>query len=286
MSPLAISLVLLSALFHALWNYAAKRSIGGPVFIWLFGVVEMFLYLPFVLYLMFNQQPFLSFVGLFFIVGSSVLHIAYFVLLSKGYQVGDLSIVYPLARATGPLIATFTAILLFGERPTILAIIGAFLICGGAFWLTGDPRKLRQHEMLPSMQFALLTGVAIAGYTLWDAYSVTGLMIAPLIFQWGIGAIRVLILTPYTLRHWGLAKTIWQRDKWKVVFVGIFSALAYVLILIALRVSPVSYVAPMRVISTLIGVGMGVGFLSEGDVKRRLSAASVMVFGVIALSLG
>ena len=67
---------------------------------------------------------------------------------------------------------------------------------------------------------------------------------------------------------------------------AIFSSLAYILILIALKVSPVSYVAPMRVVSTLIGVILGVGFLKEGDSIRRLGAAVMMVMGVIALSLG
>ena len=286
MTPIAIGLVLLSAVFHALWNVVAKQARGGPVFVWLFGVMEIVIYLPFVVYLIAAEQPTIDFVGLFFMVGSAALHLAYFVLLSKGYQVGDLSIVYPLARAIGPLIATVAAIFLLAERPTMLALTGGLLVSFGVFGLTGDPRKLRARGALPGIRFAGLTGVAIAAYTVWDSYAVKQLLIAPLIFQWHLGAFRALFLTPHALKHWDEVQEAWQRDRWRAAFVAVFSSLAYILILIALTVSPVSYVAPMRVVSTLIGVIIGVGLLKEGDSTRRVMAAVVMVVGVFALSVG
>lgn len=286
MSVLAISLVMLSALFHALWNFVAKKAHGGPVFVWAFGVLEVFIFLPFVVYLIVAQSTHIDFTGLLFLIGSALIHLAYFVLLIKGYQVGALSVVYPLARAIGPFIATIIAILVFGERPTLLAFIGAVLICGGVFGLTGDPRKLRDSKALPGIIYAFYTGLAIAAYTLWDSVAVSQLLIAPLIFQWGSGAIRVLFLTPYALRHWDSAIQIWHDDKWKAGFVAIFSTLSYLLILLVLVTSPVSYVAPMRVVSTLIGVGLGVAILKEEEGMKRLGAALVMVLGVFALSIG
>ena len=57
------------------------------------------------------------------------------------------------------------------------------MICGGVFWLTGNPRTLMQRNALPGIRFAILTGFAIAAYTVWDAYAVSQLMIAPLLFQ-------------------------------------------------------------------------------------------------------
>lgn len=282
----AIGLVLLSAVFHALWNYVAKRAQGGPLFVWMFCLIEIILYLPLVILVLVNERPTLTLLQLAFIMGSAVLHLTYYVLLTKGYQVGDLSVVYPLARAIGPLIATVVAIVLLGERPTPLAFVGGLLICGGVFWLTGDPRKLHTRDALPGVRFAIYTGIAIAGYTLWDAYAMSFLLIAPLLFEWSSAAFRMLYLTPYALRHWPQVQTMWQRDKGKAAFVAIFSPLAYILVLVALTISPVSYVAPLRVISTLIGVGIGVGLLREGHGLRRLSAAAVMVAGTIALSLG
>ena len=286
MTSLAILLVLTSAFTHALWNFIAKRAHGGPAFVWLFGVFELFIYLPFLLLFIASEDPTLAAVDLVAILGSGCLHLVYFLLLTRGYQVGDLSLVYPLARAVGPLIATFAAILFFAERPTPLAFGGGLLICGGVFWLTGDPRKLRENDALQGVIYALLTGLAIAGYTLWDSYSVSRLLIAPMVYQWGLGLVRSTLLTPYNLRHRENLRLAWRDDKWKALAVGTLGFFSYLLILVAYEFSPVSYVAPMRVISTLIGVLMGSRFLGEGDTRRRLAAAGAMVLGVIALGVG
>ena len=286
MSALAIALVLLSALFHALWNYVAKHAKGGAVFIWLMTLIESVILLPFIIYLVVVDGVQIDGLTLIFLMGSAVLHIAYFLLLLQGYKVGDLSLVYPLARAIGPLIATAFAIVLFQERPTIVALIGGLCICGGAFWLVGDPRKLRERNALAGVRFALYTGLAIASYTLWDSYAVRDLLIAPILLEWGAAFFRMIFLTPTALRNRETLTITWRDDKWRALFVAVFASLAYVLILIALTDSPVSYVAPMRVISTLVGVVMGAQLLQEGQLVRRLSAASVMVIGVIAIGVG
>ncbi|MEQ8676178.1 MAG: DMT family transporter [Aggregatilineales bacterium] len=289
MTTSAIALVLLSALLHALWNTIAKRATGGAVFIWMFSLVEFVLLLPAAVFLLIQGEVTLNSTVLVATIGSGCLHTAYFLLLSKGYQVGDLSVVYPLARAIGPFIATFAAILLFSERPTVQAFIGGMLICGGVFYLTGDPRKLRNHDALPGIIFAGLTGLAIAGYTIWDARSVSDVLIPPLFYLWAISSIRALIFTPYIITLANVLpeiRAIWTKDKYRALVVGVFSPASYLLILVALTFSPVSYVAPLRVVSTLIGVMIGVRFLGEGDARRRLGAASVMVLGVFMLALG
>lgn len=285
MTSLAVALVLLSALLHGLWNYVAKRAGGGAAFIWMFAAFETLLYTPIVLYLHFVQHEALEPISLIFIAGSATLHVIYFVLLSRGYKVGDLSIVYPLARATGPLISTFAAILFFAEHPSVAALIGGFLICGGAFWLTGDPRKLREKGAAAGVLYALLTGLSIAAYTLWDTYGVSRLMLQPLIYQWGLGAFRWLWLTPHAIRHWDQVQEHWRRDKYRAVVVAIFGSASYLLILIALTFSPVSYVAPMRVVSVLVGVVLGTRILREADASRRLLSAAAMVGGVFILSV-
>lgn len=289
MSTTALALVLLSALLHAIWNFIAKKVSGGVIFIWMFSLVEFIVLLPFALILLAQSEVIFNTTVLIAVVGSACLHTAYFILLAKGYQVGDLSIVYPLARAVGPFIATFAAIALFGERPTLVAFIGGMLICGGVFYLTGDPRKLRQHEALPGIIFAGLTGLAIAGYTIWDARSVSDVLIPPLFYEWGVSSTRAVIVTPYVVTRsgaWATMRQIWASDKYRVIIIGVLSPLSYVLILIALTFNPVSYVAPLRVVSTLIGVVMGAQLLGEGDSRRRMTAAAVMVTGVFMLSVG
>ncbi len=120
MTLFALVLVLVAAVFHATWNLLAKRvGDGGAVFVWLFGLCSLVLYAPLAVVVVLVSAPHLGPVEYLFMFGSGVLHLGYFVLLQRGYAVGDLSLVYPLARGTGPLLATAAAIVLFGERPSL-----------------------------------------------------------------------------------------------------------------------------------------------------------------------
>jgi drug/metabolite transporter (DMT)-like permease len=217
---------------------------------------------------------------------NAALNVAYFVFLQRGYRSGDLSVVYPLARGTGPVLATVGAILIFGERPTALAIAGAISIALGVVVLTGDPRKLRQRGAGAAVGYALLTGVTIAAYTLWDKRGVSGLQIPPVVYEWGSNVWRVAILTPFVLRRWPEIREEWVTNRTAAVAVAVLSPLAYMLVLTALAISPVSYVAPAREIGILFGVILGARSLAEADPARRLLAAALMVGGVIALALG
>src|ERR687891_698220 len=125
MTLFALVLVLAAAVFHATWNLLAKRvGDGGAVFVWLFGLCSLVIYAPLAVVVVLVSAPHLGPVQYLFMFGSGVLHLGYFVLLQRGYAVGDLSLVYPLARGTGPLLATAAAIVLLGERPGALALVG------------------------------------------------------------------------------------------------------------------------------------------------------------------
>ncbi len=286
MTSLAILLVLSSAFTHALWNLVAKRAIGGISFIWLFATLEVILYFPIILLMLSTNNVTIGLIEWVMIIGSAVLHLAYFVALTRGYQVADLSIVYPLSRGIGPLLSTVAAVILLSERPSLIALVGTLLITVGIIGLTGDPRKFRDKNLGTGLFYAGLTGLAIAGYTIWDSYTVSYIKLSPIIFQWGITLFRLLILTPIALRHTGDIKLAWQKDKWKAMFVAIFSSLSYVLMLFALSFSQVSYVAPLRSISILMGVLLGALVLKEGDFQKRIKASTVMVLGAILLGLG
>src|SRR5205823_14056447 len=106
-------------------------------------------------------QPPLGALQLGLIVGHSLLHVGYTLLLTYSYRLGDLSVVYPLARGTGPLLATLAAIIFLGERPSPLALAGGALIVLGVLALTGDPLALRRSGSGRAVAFALLTGVII-----------------------------------------------------------------------------------------------------------------------------
>ncbi len=286
MTLFALGLVLVAAVFHATWNLLAKRvGDGGAVFVWLFGLCSLIIYAPLAAVVVLVSAPHLGPVQYVFMFGSGVLHLGYFVLLQRGYAVGDLSLVYPLARGTGPLLATAAAIVLFDERPSALVLVGIALITAGVFVLTSESGSLRS-ALGTGVFYGLMTGVFIAAYTIWDKQAVSALLIPPLLQSWATTLVTTMLLTPLAMGRRKEIVSLWHAHKPEIFGVAILSPLSYILVLTALVFTPVSYVAPAREISILIGAAMGARLLSEGDSKRRLSAASAMVAGVVALALG
>ncbi len=270
---------------HAGWNFFAKRAGGGAVFTWLFAALTAVIYAPISIFYWRQQQVTLDPPTLLFIAGSAVIHLAYFLMLQRGYRTGDLSLVYPLARGSGPLLATLGAILLLGEHPSALALSGTLLIVVSVFMLTGGRRAFGGGQK-QAVLYGLATGVSIAVYTVWDGYAVSHLAAPPLIFMWLSECCRTLLLTPSVLRHPEELRDAWRQHRLEALIIAVFSPLAYILVLSALTFTPVSYVAPAREISILIGAVLGARFLAEGDVRRRLLAASGLVVGVVFLALG
>lgn len=285
MSELAITLVLIAALGHATWNYLAKRACGGTAFIWLFGNISALVYLPLAIGIILIQKPIIGWCQLCFMFGSAVLHSLYFCLLDKGYKIGDLSVIYPLARGTGPMLATLAAVFLLDEHPSAIALTGTALIGLGIIVITGNPIKMKETAIKPVL-FAILCGAVISGYTIWDKVAVSTFLIPPLLLDWSANLGRVFLLTPYALNNWDEVKSQWVIHKTEALGVAVLCPLAYILVLTAMTFSPVSYIAPAREISILIGTIMGAKLLSEGNIKVRVVAASLMVAGLVALSVG
>ncbi len=286
MTALALSLILVAAFIHASWNFFLKRSGGGTAFVWLFAALSALIYAPVAAAVIWWVQPQFGWMHYGLMAASALLHTAYYLLLDRGYRSGDLSIVYPLARGTGPLITVLCAVLLLHEQPSVLAVGGAVLIGGGAFLLTGDPRKLRESGNYHAVGFALLTGCMIASYTLVDKIAVAAWLIPPLVQDWATNLGRVVLMAPMALKARSELAPTWRRAKKEIVAVAVLCPLSYILVLTAMVFTPVSYVAPAREVSILIGALMGAHLLQEGDVRRRMFAASAMVGGIILLAVG
>ncbi len=286
MTSLAFTLVLAAALAHAGWNLLAKRAQGATGFNFLFTLFSVVLYLPLGVGVMVFQRPRLGPSQFGFMAGSVLFQTLYFFLLFRGYRSGDLSLVYPLARSTGPLLAVVAAIVFFNERPSALALGGAALILIGVFLMAGGPSKIARSGSGRAVFFALLTGAVIASYTLWDKQAVSALTIPPILLCYAQSLGRLILLTPYAWRRSGEVRAEWVTHRRSALAVAVLEPLAYILVLTALSFSPVSYVAPAREVSILIGAVLGTRFLAEGEVKRRLPAAAAMVVGVAAMALG
>jgi drug/metabolite transporter (DMT)-like permease len=131
-----------------------------------------------------------------------------------------------------------------------------------------------------------MSGVFIAAYTLWDRHGVATLAITPVLYDAGTAFTQLAFLTPFALRRWPEVTTHWREHRRYAFGVALLSPVAYILVLTAMTFTPVSYVAPAREISIVIGAFMGARLLKETDSRRRLLAALAMAAGVIALALG
>jgi drug/metabolite transporter (DMT)-like permease len=284
---LALALLLSAAVAHATWNYVAKGASGSASFIFCFTLVSEVVYLPLAIAAFIWTGDGIGRDLLLFALVSGALHGAYFLLLNEGYAVGDLSIVYPLARGTGPALSVVGAILIFGERPSPLALSGAAFVVAGIVVMTWSPGRTRGAELGRSIAFALATGIVIAAYTLWDNKGVT--IATPIIYSWCTEFFQLALFAPFALSSITRREEVARIFREQRLATGVIAALspgAYILVLIALTLAPVSYVAPAREVSILFGAILGLRLLGESDPARRLAGATAIVAGVAALAIG
>ncbi|MDU8926857.1 DMT family transporter [Alisedimentitalea sp. MJ-SS2] len=285
MTLFGFSLVLFAAVCHASWNFLVKRIEAGPELVFLFSAMSTLVYLPLALWYgrdIIGFEP----IHYLFLFGTVILHTGYFVQLQTGYRHGDLSLVYPTARSTGPLLSVSFAVLVLGEQASVQAIAGGVLIVFGVLMLGGGLKARRGDGTLKSLGFGLTVGCFIGAYTVWDAYAVAHLAIAPVLMDWFSNLGRTMIMTPVALRRRAALRLLWKNHWLEALLVGIISPLAYILVLYAMTFTPVLYVAPLRETSVLLAVLLGAIVLKEGDLKRRLKWAVVIVTGVTLLATG
>ncbi len=288
MPAAALAFVLAAAVLHASWNFLAKRSAGaGAPFVWLVDVASAAVWTPVAIITIAVGSPTFGTAGVALAAGSAVLHVGYFLFLQLGYRLGDLSTVYPLARGVGPLLATVGGVLLLGERPGPLALLGVVLVAGGVLVLArSGARTAARSGEASGVGAGVLTGLFIAGYTLWDAHAVADVDISPLLYGWATAIGETALLSPVAVRSRSAVVDTWRSFRREVLAVAVLAPLAYLLVLIALTRAPVSAVAPTRELSIVIGVVLGGRLLREADAVVRVLAAAAVVAGVVALAVG
>ena len=290
MTSFALTLVLLSAVAHATWNFLLKQhAINPEVFIWGLMLVVTFLLLPVGVALAI-WDPIVG-PGWWYVLGTILLHIIYFVFLGRGYAHGDLSLVYPIARGVGPAFAPILGVLVLNETVAGLAIAGIGSVVVGIFTIywwgnfTGvlrDPLRLLRE---PGVCYALLTGLVITSYSVWDKVGVRYVNSFLYMYLMSVGI--AIGLAPYVLRTYGtrLIRQEWRANSGTIVLAGLLTFIGYGLVLTALQSSRVSYVWPSREVGIVIGVLLGSLVLKEPFGRGRVLGSTFILFGLVLIAV-
>jgi drug/metabolite transporter (DMT)-like permease len=288
MTGAALILVLASAICHASWNFLLKRSEHKVAFLGSAGIVGALIL----------AGPALAVVAINGIGATAIalglitacLHGVYGLSLARGYQLGDLSSVYPVSRGVGLALIPIGAALLLDESISALAVLGISLIAAGVYAIHIEPHAVRDLAgplralSGPAGRAALLTGGLIAIYSLWDKNALDEL--SPVVLNQfamtGHAVITTAVALSLSSSH---VRAEWRARPGSIVLAGIFIQLAYLLVLAALETSRVSYIGPAREIGIVFGALLGVVFLGEGFGLWRVWASLIIVAGVVTLAL-
>jgi len=294
MTPLALALVLAAALCHATWNLVAKKSGGGGNFFVLMGsILVTILWLPVVIWTGYQEVSGWGWTAWAMLSASAVVHVLYFRSLLHGYAVSDLTVVYPVARGSGPLLSSIGALLLMGEHMSVLSGIGALLVVAGVFLIAGGPGLWREahdpskrERVKRGLLWGAITGGFIAGYTVIDGYAVKVLLISPILVDYVGNVLRVPVMLPFALRDPSGFMQAFRRQWKAAVIIATLGPLSYIMVLYAVRLAPLSHVAPAREVSMLFAALLGGQLLGEGDRVVRLVGAACIALGVVGLAFG
>ncbi len=291
MNPAAVALVLGAALAHATWNLLAKRAKDPQGFLWAATIVAAIALLPIGAWGTLRYPPPLSGWGVLAV--SVALEVGYFRALGQGYRSGDLSMVYPVARGVSPLLASTLGVLLLGERLSSQAAAGIAVIVAGMLiahlrTLTpGAVRPLVRALAGPATRYAVLAGICTGSYTTVDKVGV-GIVWPPLYefllyLGTALGLAALAGLRGSRLRE---VRAACRDNPGSVIAAGLLGPLAYGLVLLALSLAPVAYIAPAREVSVAVGVLLGTFVLREPLALPRFTGACLIMVGLFLLATG
>ena len=289
MTGLSLVLVLVSALAHASWNFLLKRSQDQEVFLWCLLAATTVLLAPLGV-ILFWKFPFGG-QGWLLVAATVALHAVYFALLGRSYAHADLSLVYPIARGTGPVLVPILAVVILGETIAFPALLGIAAVVGGIYTvsLSGNFRALMRDPLAllrnPGTRYAVLTGLTIACYAIVDKVGVS--RVQPFLYMYLMTLGSALLIGPYVLASKGMSavRRELRINAGTVVVAGLLTFLAYGLVLTAFSLSRVSYVAPAREVGIVIGVLLGMIILKEPSGRGRLLGSGIIVAGLALIAL-
>jgi uncharacterized membrane protein len=288
MLGLSLIFLLTAASLHALSNALIKQARDKLAFTWWMLTANLIIGAPLIFFVG-DVPP----IGFALIIVSGLIEAVYFVTLTRAYALGDLSQVYPMARGSAPLFVLLWAVLFLHEAPTVGGLIGILLIVGGLYLVNlpslADWKRPLLGLKSAAARWALLTGLLISIYSSIDKVGVR--YVDPLLYLFLFLAVTWLALSGQWLnadRRAALRVEL-QPDVKRRLLTALLAMLlgssAYGLVLVALQLSPVSYVSPVRELSVVVGAWFGVRFMGERGGRLRVIAAMLIAIGIVTIAL-
>jgi uncharacterized membrane protein len=279
MSFAALILVILGSVFHLLWNVSAKQAIEKLAYLWLAMVIPGLIglyYLATHWSSLFSNQTLI-----YCLVFSALIHVIYFWVLTKAYLFADLSFVYPYCRAIGTLLTVIIAMIYLQEMPSILGMVGIILTI---IALVIEPLFEKKHQInrFKSWLFTTFTGITIAGYLVVDKIGLRHMKTEPYLAIMFL--FIILIMAPF-LWWQGTIKKEFYHSRFHSLKACFSLVLAYALILKAMEVAPISYVAAARSSGIVVSGLAGHFWLNENVSTIRWISILLNTVGVLIISL-
>jgi drug/metabolite transporter (DMT)-like permease len=290
MSALAIALVLLSALFHAIRSLFTKESGDKQVFLWLYSLFALLFFAPLFFYFLFRvgiTNP----AAYAWCAGSGFIHFLYWIFLTYSYKEGDLSHVYPIMRSS-PALVLVVAVLFLGEHVSVQGVAGILLVAVGVYII--NMRRITGADLLAplksiandrSTQFAFLTMISVAFYSIVDKMAVG--VIHPILFAFLHLFGGMCCYTPYIVltKNADTIRKEWHTGLIRIIMSGVIGITGYALILVAFTIERVSYIVGLRQTSIVFAVLMGSHLLKEKHRNIRLAGALIIFSGGFLISM-
>ncbi len=290
MSPVAFILIVVSAFMHALWNLLVKRSRHKTVFIWWMFVVASILFsltLPLV------PVPFRMPGGRTLLLAGvgAVSFVLYHLFNGRAYRGGDLSVVYPLCQ-TSMVYVPIWGMILLGERLSLHGGAGILLVVLGTYSIQlqrlslADLVRPFKNLRSPSVRDALAAGFI---YSIGSIAEKSGVgTYSPLHFTYILVLAMLLLMSANVLRPRYREQIREElRENWRLIlWSGPIMMASFLTFRYGLNMSPVSYAVPVRQVSIVIGVLIGILFLKESFGRIRFVSALLIMAGVVLIRFG
>lgn len=273
---LATVLALTAAALHASWNLAVKQSTDRRLSLWgQFFIAGLLSAVSLGIWILVDGMPTIAWRWVFF---SGAIHLPYILALARAYDMGDFSMSYPIARGGGALLAAIGGVVLLNDNLSTLSMIGIVAVVAGLLVLALTGSR-------PTVIAALTVAISIGIYTLVDSHGAR--LSDALPYTLALMMIEAVITTSWMsiTRRSEMLPTL--RKNWRILTAGaIASTGAYSMVLIAVQHAPVGYVAALRESSVVLATFAGWRYLNEGDHRRRIASAVIVLIGMVILVSG